>query len=78
MTTILSQMMSVMMNKHIEGMQDPRLERINRLAKIDKFEREKLKADIEFSRKPEWVQAIEEGDRLSDGSDEQPYEQEED
>lgn len=54
------------------------MNKLDRMVEIDEFEREALRQQIEFSKKPTWLQAVEEGDRLSDGSDEQPYEQEED
>ena len=36
--------------------------------------REIEKANREFMRKPIWLKAVLEGDRLADGSDEQSYE----
>ena len=53
-----------------------KLDRIDRMAIVDQFSSDKLKADIEFSRKPKWMQATLEGDRLNDGSDEQEYNKE--
>lgn len=52
-------------------------DRLQRLADIEVFEREVFKANIEFARKPTWMQAAEEGDRLADGSDEQEFQERE-
>jgi hypothetical protein len=41
----------------------------------DRLEKEVMKANIEFGRLPHWKQAVLEGDRLNDGSDEQSYEE---
>lgn len=54
-----------------------KIKKIIRIAELDQFEREKFKADIDFHRLPTWRQAVLEGDRLSDGSDEQEYYKEE-
>lgn len=48
---------------------------IQRQADIEAFAAEKLKADIDFARLPIWQQAVLEGDRLNDGSDEQEYDE---
>lgn len=44
-------------------------------AEADEWAKEKFQADIEFSRLPLWRQAVLEGDKLSDGSDDQEYEE---
>jgi hypothetical protein len=46
----------------------------DKIVDMDKWLKEKEQADREFHRKPEWMQAVEEGDRLNDGSDEQEFE----
>lgn len=56
---------------------DERLIRVIKRAEADELARERFKADIEFSRKPWWVQAAEEGDYMADGSDHQPWDNEE-
>lgn len=50
-------------------------ERVLRLAEIDAYEREATRQNIEFSKLPDWRQAVLEGDRLNDGSHEQEYEE---
>lgn len=52
---------------------EEKVKRLERLTAIDEFEKEANRVNIEFSRKPVWKQAVEEGDRLNDGSDEQEY-----
>jgi hypothetical protein len=49
------------------------IERVQRQEKIREFEQEVTRENIEFSRKPTFIQQNEIGDRMSDGSDEQGY-----
>lgn len=49
---------------------------ISHQADLDIAAAKRLKEDTKFARKPLWVQQNEEGDRMSDGSDDQEYEEE--